>query len=277
MCENISSSSSPFPSEIQAVDQNTDILCMLLLNQANLENRLLHLESRYAGLEEQYKSLQGELLASEVRYKELEGLYAEHRKSVGETEREGKEENSPLSLPLPVPMEKKRSIYDDSFVLYRFPAVTYTWCNDYKLFPSWGDVHELDSYGNNILTRSNCPDLTAFALQSGVDVHHVNKGGLSVMHFLYRVPLALDLLLQAGGNINVRDTQKGQTPLFLCKSVKLCIRMQAAGALLSVRDKKGNTLLHSAKSKALYNYYLTQGLFPIANLAGKLPNQKWNC
>lgn len=272
MCDNIpsaeNSSAENFSSGTQGIDQNTDILCMLLLNQANLEDRLLHLESRYRVLEARYETLQEEMLASETRCQNLEECCVKHKETVEE------ENRSEGALPNPVPA-KARSIYDVSFITCYFPGVTYSWCDNYALFPSWGDLHELDVYGNNILTRSNNCELTALALQSGVDVHHVNKGGLSVMHFLYRVPLALELLLQAGGNINVRDTKRGQTPLFLCSTVKLCKRMQTAGALLSVRDKKGNTLLHATKSKALYNYYLTQGLFPIANIAGKLPNEKW--
>lgn len=259
------------------------------LNRMNTSNSLSKLEESRVELERCYDELREKYASLELRHAELEDNCA-RLEVLCETLQISNDDLSSVSLSSSSSSEvretrevkhqsvttvpKSISIYDPRFLQRGKYTVTYSWCEDYSLFPPNSDIHELDSYGNNILTRSNNLELTALALKSGVSVHHFNKNGLSVMHFLYRVPVCLDLLVSAGGNINVRDTKTGQTPLFLCSSLELCKRMQVLGALLDVTDKKGNTLLHCAKSKTLYTYYLAQGVKPVANHAGQFPKEK---
>ena len=243
--DEITNASSPETTEQQEknpYDSVQEILCLLLLNQASYETRILQLEEKCASLERMV----------------TESMVIEEKR-----EFPVKSALLPSSL-TPFAPEYEVCIYKTKF------RTSYTWCTNFDLYPRQYGVHHTDKYGNNVLTYSNDARLTEYALQEGANVHQVNKNGLSVMHFLYRVPNSLDLLCAAGGDINVRSSD-GRTPIFLCKSVDMCEKLRQKGASLTTRDKNGNTLLHTAKSKALYQYYLGQGLYPVINKRGKLP------
>lgn len=277
-------------------DGTQEFLCLLLLNQANYETRILQLEAVYRSLEVMYKELEVRNRAVEEKLEVMRLSLEEDKEkknfltssdpsfvspfysSPFTTITSSTSSNSTSSIFIPTSISSTPSstpfaaeyelrIYNSKF------RMSYTWCANFELYPRQYGVEHLDSYGNNILTYSNDARLTEWALQQGVNVHQVNKNGLSVMHFLYRVPNAIDLLCAAGGDINVRSSD-GKTPIFLCRSVDMCEKLRQKGASLAVRDKNGNTLLHTARSKALYQYYLGQGLYPVINKRGRLPTPR---
>jgi len=149
----------------------------------------------------------------------------------------------------------------------------YVWQDSIAHFPRELDCKVVDSYGNNALCHSNCPELTAYLISQGVSVNAGNNRGLTPLHFAYRNPRVVDLLVQAGANVNAVN-QEGQTPLFLIKDLETTKKLVSYGANVHHRDDMGNSLLHKHTKGENIIYLMSLGLQPTPNVLGVNPGER---
>merc|ERR1712070_1103829 len=128
------------------------------------------------------------------------------------------------------------------------------------------EMQRIERRGSTLLSAAQRDDVRALkmAMRLGAPATYGNRAGQTALHIacLWGNFMCLDPLIEAGANLNAKNTISGQTPLHMCASgrgsaagrLKCAQKMVQAGANVSVQDDGGRMPCQITRDEAIRKF-----------------------
>lgn len=142
--------------------------------------------------------------------------------------------------------------------------------SDLERFLSLGnDINTTDSNGNNALFECRTPEAMAFLISNGINIHHINNEGQNALYH-QKDPVLLEKLISLGLELEQTDNRGRNCIYGHFRHPESLNVLLNAGCDINHIDNKGNTLLHCPVSPEVLSLAIDTGCdVNIINQEGK--------